>query len=70
MLAVADVEDVVEFLESEIFGFGEQEVGVDPAEDVPGGVPGEAAGDGEGFGEGGPGEGDDEVEALFNTCQF
>lgn len=55
MLLVADTKDIVEFLECEILRLGEEEVGEDPAEDVPGCVPAESTGGCEGFYEGGPG---------------
>ena len=37
-LLVADVEDNVKFFQGQVLGFGEQEVTVNPAEDVPRGV--------------------------------
>lgn len=64
MLAIAHIKHIIQFFQCQILGLGEQEVAEDPAEDVPGGVPAESTGAGEGGFEGGPGEGEDEVEAL------
>lgn len=48
VLAVADVEDSVELFERESLGLGQEEVAVNPAEQIPASVPTKGAGGGEG----------------------
>ena len=57
-----DAEDLVEFLEGEGLGLGEEEQDEDPSDEAPGGVPGEGALGFEGGLQARPGEGEDEVE--------
>ena len=63
MRSALEPENAVELFESQVFGFGQQEVGEEEAKYVPASVPGKSTLWLEGFDEGRKGEGDDEVEA-------
>jgi hypothetical protein len=69
VLPVSNVEDSVQFLQSQRFGLGKQKVTVNSPEDVPAGVPAEGSGGGESGAQSRPAEGDDEVEAPAGGCR-
>lgn len=62
-LPVANIENCIQFLESEVLGLRKKEVAVNPAEEVPACVPAKGTLLGEGVDKGRPGEGKNKVEA-------